>query len=117
MSVDAPYVLIASMDIEPAKEALFNEVNETEHIPTLRAVPGVISVARFTTEELTIVIGGRRQTIAAGDEPTYTLLWGLESPDVLTSEAWTRAVDQGRWPTQVRPYTRNRRHFLKRRIM
>jgi hypothetical protein len=30
------------------------------------------------------------------------------------SEAWTKAVDQGRWPNEVRPYTRNRRHVLKK---
>jgi hypothetical protein len=23
-------------------------------------------------------------------------------------------VEQGRWPTEVRPYTRNRRHVLKK---
>jgi hypothetical protein len=31
---------------------------------------------------------------------------------VLTSPEWTRAGEAGRWPAQVRPFTRNRRHAL-----
>jgi hypothetical protein len=33
---------------------------------------------------------------------------------VLTSDAWAKAVEKGRWPAQVRPHTRNRRHTLRR---
>jgi len=35
----------------------------------------------------------------------------------LTSAAWGAAVDQGRWPGQVRPFTKNRRHVLYQRIL
>jgi len=31
---------------------------------------------------------------------------------VLTSPAWDRAIEDGRWPSQVRPHTKNRRHVL-----
>ena len=31
----AKYLFIASMDVDPAKEALFNEVYDTEHIPLI----------------------------------------------------------------------------------
>jgi len=31
---------------------------------------------------------------------------------VLVSPEWANAVEQGRWPTQVRPFTHNRRHAL-----
>jgi hypothetical protein len=33
---------------------------------------------------------------------------------VLVSPEWAKAVEAGRWPTQVRPFTRNRRHTLYR---
>jgi hypothetical protein len=33
---------------------------------------------------------------------------------VLVSPEWAEAVEAGRWPTQVRPFTRNRRHTLYR---
>jgi hypothetical protein len=33
---------------------------------------------------------------------------------VLQTEAWAKAVEAGRWPSQVRPFTRNRRHVLRK---
>jgi len=61
-----------------------------------------------------MVIGGERKTLVAEGEPRYSAIYELESAEVLTSEAWAKAVDQGRWPGEVRPYTRNRRHVLKK---
>jgi hypothetical protein len=104
------------MDVDADKDALFNDVYDTEHVPLLGKVPGVISIARFKRRELTMVIGGKRQTIVMESEPTYNALYEVASPEVLTSEAWAAAVDQGRWPGQVRPYTKNRRHIMWERI-
>lgn len=116
MPIQGRYLFSAAMDVDPAKEALLNEVYDTEHVPLLLTVPGVISVARFKTRELTIVIGGERKTIVIENEPRYNALYELESPEVLTSEAWAAAVDRGRWPAQVRPHTKNRRHVLYERL-
>lgn len=116
MAIQTRYLFSAAMDVDPSREALFNEVYDREHVPLLLAVPGVVSVARFKTEELTLAIGGERRKIVVENEPRYTALYEVESPEVLTSDAWARAVDQGRWPSEVRPYTRNRRHVLWRRI-
>ncbi len=116
MSFETPYLFSAAMDVDPAKEAIFNEVYDKEHVPLLLKVPGVISVARFRSRPVTMVIGGERKTIVVENEPTYSALYEIQSPDVLTSEAWARAVDQGRWPEHVRPYTRNRRHVLFERM-
>jgi len=49
-------------------------------------------------------------------EPKYSALYEIESPEVLVSVVWAKAVDRGRWPGQVRPFTKNRRHVLYRRI-
>ena len=116
MPVNGPYVLTASMDVQPDKEALFHEVYDREHVPSLLTVPGVISVARFKVEPLTMSIGGQLRTIVVENEPRFGAVYELESPEVLTSDAWAKAVEQGRWPAQVRPYTSNRRHVLHRRI-
>ncbi len=116
MPIQTRYLFSAAMDVEPARDAIFNEVYDTEHVPLLLKVPGVIAVARFKRQELTMVIGGERKTIGIENEPAYNALYELESPEVLTSDAWAKAVDQGRWPGQVRPYTKNRRHVLYRRI-
>mgnify|MGYP003722274727 CR=1 FL=1 len=45
--VKTSYLFAASMDVEPDKEKLFNEVYDTEHIPYLSEVPGVLAIARF----------------------------------------------------------------------
>ena len=116
MSIQSRYLFTAAMDVEPQREALFNEVYDREHVPLLLRVPGVISVARFRRRELTMVLGGQRRTIELPGEPAYTALYQLASPEVLVSDAWARAVDQGRWPGEVRPYTKNRRHVLYERL-
>jgi hypothetical protein len=116
MPIQTRYLFSAAMDVEPTREALFNEVYDGEHVPLILKVPGVISAARFKKQELTMILGGERKTIVVEHEPLYNALYEVESPEVLTSDAWARAVDQGRWPGQVRPHTRNRRHVLYRRI-
>ena len=44
------YLFIVSMDVEPEKEALFNEVYDEEHVPYLSNVPGVVSVRRMVKQ-------------------------------------------------------------------
>jgi hypothetical protein len=114
MHPETKYLFIASMDVDPDKDAIFNEVYDTEHIPLILKVPGVLSAIRTRTEPLTMIIGGEKKTIVAEGQPRYSAIYELESADVLVSDAWAKAVDQGRWPSQVRPYTRNRRHVLQR---
>jgi len=116
MPINSRYLFSAAMDVEPAKEALFNEVYDREHVPNLLTVPGVIAVARFKREELTLSIGGERKRIVIEGEPRYSALYEVESPEVLVSDAWAKAVEQGRWPGEVRAFTKNRRHVLYRRI-
>jgi hypothetical protein len=114
MHPNTRYLFIASMDVDPDKEALFNEVYDGEHVPMLLKVPGVLAVTRCRSEPLTLIVGGERKSIAAESEPRYSAIYELESAEVLTSDAWAKAVDSGRWPAQVRPHTRNRRHVLQR---
>jgi hypothetical protein len=113
MSINAKYLFIASMDVEPDKEDLFNEVYDVEHIPNLLKVPGVRSVTRTKGEPFAISLGGEEKKVAH-DGPTYSAMYEIDSPAVLTSPEWAKAVEQGRWPGAVRPHTRNRRHALYR---
>jgi len=112
MAGKAKYLMIASMDVDPERDTIFNEVYDHEHVPNLMKVPGVLGVTRYKRETLTMNIGGERKTIDIPNEPVYTAIYELESPDVLTSPAWDKAIEEGRWPSQVRPYTKNRRHVL-----
>jgi len=108
------FLFTASMDVDPGKEDLFNQVYDTEHVPNLMKVPGVLAVTRGTLAPLRMSIGGEVKTIILEGEPKYSAVYELESADVLTSDAWAKAVEAGRWAAQVRPYTRNRRHTLRK---
>ena len=116
MPIHSRYLFSAAMDVDPAQERLFNEVYDREHVPSLLTVPGVVAVSRYELQPLTMSIGGRLKTIVIENAPKYGALYEIESPDVLISEAWAEAVEQGRWPAQVRPYTGNRQHTLYRRL-
>lgn len=115
MHPKARYVFTAGLDVDPDKEELFNELYDAEHVPFLLKVPGVLAVTRATTEPgASMKIGGKKQALVAEGEPKYSAIYELESADVLVSDAWGRAVDAGRWPKEIRPYIRARRHTLKK---
>ena len=116
MTGTTKYIYIASMDVASDKEALLNEVYDTEHVPALLKVPGVLSVTRYKAEPFTMSMGGEERSVPVGDTPAYTAIYEIESPDVLVSAAWAAAVDAGRWPEHVRPFTSNRRQELRRVI-
>ena len=111
MPIASRYLFIASMDVAPDKEALFNEVYDREHVPSLLKVPGVVAVTRIKGEPFALDIGGERREMPAAS-PRYSAIYEIESPEVLTSAAWAEAVETGRWPGEVRPFTSNRRHQL-----
>ena len=106
MPVTSAYLFVVSMDVDPDHEDLFNEVYDTEHIPFLMEVPGVISAQRMKGEASQISMGGELHDRPA-PSPIYSAIYELESPEVLTSDAWAEAVERGRWPS-VRQYTSNR---------
>ncbi|MSQ19479.1 MAG: hypothetical protein EXR39_07955 [Betaproteobacteria bacterium] len=110
------WIFTAAMDIDSDKEALFHEVYETEHVPLILKVPGVVSCTRMKLDTLRITMGGATKEIDSQGAPRYAAVYELTSPDVLTSEAFAKAVDHGRWPTEVRPFTKNRRHTMHKVI-
>ena len=114
MPIATRYIFIASMDVAPEKEALFNEVYDTEHVPTLLKVPGVRGVTRLKTEPASISIGGERKPLTGEGWPRYSAIYEIDSPEVLSSAAWGKAVELGRWPKEVRPFTSNRRHIVRK---
>jgi hypothetical protein len=111
MPIKSNYVFVASMDVDADKEALFNEVYDAEHVPNLLKVPGVHAVTRITGEPFAFSIGGEEKRLNH-DGPRYSAIYEIDGPHVLTSADWAKAVEAGRWPGQVRPFTRNRRHAL-----
>jgi hypothetical protein len=114
MPIATKYVFIASMDVAPEKEALFNEVYDKEHVPNLLKVPGVRSVTRLKTEAASFNLGGERRPLTGAGAPRYTAIYEIDGPEVLLSSEWARAVELGRWPGEVRPFTSNRHHIVRK---
>jgi len=109
------YVFQVSMDVAPEKEDLFNEVYDTEHVPLLLKVPGVRKVTRMKAQDFQVRLAGELKDVAV-EAPTWTAMYEIDSPDVLASAAWGEAVEQGRWPGEVRPHTFERHHKLFRKL-
>ena len=116
MPIATKYLFIVSMDVTKEKEALFNEVYDTEHVPLLLKVPGVKAVSRMKTEPAALNLAGERKLLDGGSEPNYVAIYEIDSPDVLLSKEWAEAGEKGRWSKEVRPYTTNRSHIVRKVI-
>ena len=47
MPIKSNYLFVVSMDVDPDKEVLFNEIYDIEHVPNQLKVPGVYAAARM----------------------------------------------------------------------
>ena len=111
MPFGTKYLFVVSMDVDADKEALFNEVYDTEHVPLISKVPGVRAASRIQGEPFTMQLAG--ETVKKEhDGPRYTAIYEIDSPAVLLSKEWGELAEKGRWPGEVRPFTRNRRHAI-----
>jgi hypothetical protein len=116
MPLATRYLFIVSMDVAREKEALFNEVYDSEHVPLLMKVPGVRAVTRLKTEPAAFVLAGQRKPLDGAGMASYVALYEIDSPDVLLSPQWAEAGEKGRWPAEVRPFTTNRSHVVRKVI-
>jgi hypothetical protein len=87
-------LFLVRMDVAHDHEATFNDVYDHEHVPNLRAVPGVRRASRY------------RQPSAVYSR--YLAAYELDTLGVLESATWKTAGEAGRWPTEIRPHTMNR---------
>jgi hypothetical protein len=98
-----PYVFWVMMDIEPHREALFNQLYDSEHLPLLLKLAGCVNAVRFRT--------------ATAGEPRYLCAYEVENPQLPMSKLWNDTSDIGRWKPEVRPYTFNKRYILSERLV
>jgi len=97
-----PYVFWVMMDVEPHREALFNDLYDNEHLPLLLKLPGSVNAVRYRT--------------AAAGEPRYLCAYEVERTDLPMSKLWNDTSDVGRWKPEVRPYTYNKHYLVSERI-
>lgn len=98
------YLYLVQMDVPPELEADFNRIYDTQHIPEISQVPGVLEVKRYKLEK------------PVSGVPQYAALYRVSSPDVPQGPAWVKASDTGDWKTHIRPHTFNRKHALYKTI-
>ena len=92
---DTKYLFVVAHDVPRNHHKEFNAWYDTEHLPLLLKVPGIVSARRFKLLE-----GGLPGAPTKHSAPTYLSLYDTESPQVLetaqfgevTSTPWTQWV-------------------------
>ena len=96
---EAAALLVVCMNVAAEHEHEFNEWNNTEHIPQMGAVPGVLCARRYR---------------GTGGTQRYVALYHLASLDALRSTEWRKAGDTA-WTQKMRPHFRDLIRFECRR--
>ena len=108
---NSKYIFVVSMNVKKEHEDLFNEVYDEEHIPYLLKVPGVNKVTRGKGVPFSFAIGGEMKSMNAPAQK-FIAMYEIDNPDVVNSQEWSLAVEEGRWSSQVRQHTSERSHFM-----
>ena len=87
----AAALLLIAMNAAPDREHEFNEWYNTEHLPALAAVPGVLCARRYR---------------GSGATQRYAAIYHFAAPDVPNSAAWKSAGGTP-WTERMRPHFRD----------
>jgi hypothetical protein len=93
-------LLLVGMTPAPDAETEFNAWYDTEHVPALARVPGVLCARRFRA--------------GTGGGPKYVALYHLASPDIVTGPEWKRASESTPMPQHIRPQISDRLRLVCR---
>jgi len=98
---NAQGLLVSAMNVAPEADAEFNEWYETEHLPRLAEVPGVLCARRYTSP-------------GAGHK--YVATYHLTSSEVCESAAW-QAAAQTPWTQKMKPHLSDRLRLVLKRYV
>ena len=87
----AAALLLIAMNPTPEAEAEFNEWYNTEHLPALAGVPGVLCARRYQ---------------GTGATQRYAAIYHFANPDVPDSQSWKTAGGTP-WTLRMRPHFRD----------
>jgi hypothetical protein len=93
---NAAGVIISSMDIDTCAEEEFNDWYNTEHMPVLSNLPGMLAARRFR---------------AHYGEPSYVALYHVSDLSIYAKPSWT-VVNETPWTKRMRRYQHNRTYFM-----
>lgn len=94
---DARALLLRGLSIDPEHQEEMEDWYDTEHVPALSRVPGVVRARRY-----------RLNTEAShlkGEPPYYMAVYELERKEVLDSKEWEKAAETP-WTNRLRRYFR-----------
>jgi antibiotic biosynthesis monooxygenase (ABM) superfamily enzyme len=89
------WLMTVGLSVKPEAEEDFNQWYDTEHLPQLAAVAGVL--------------GARRYRRSFGDSPQYLAIYEFSAPEIRTGPAWAAAAYTG-WTRRMQA------NFLDRRL-
>jgi hypothetical protein len=93
-------LLLVGMTPAAAVETEFNAWYDTEHVPALARVPGVLCARRFR---------------GTGGGPKYAALYHLSAPEVIDGAEWKQASGSTPMPAHIRPQITDRVRLVCRR--
>jgi len=94
---NAPYCMMITFEISPADEAEFNEIYDTDHIPNILKLDGLLEVIRF-----------RDATANDKGYLVYSALYLMATENLHLTPEWTALSDLGRWAPVIRPKVKSR---------
>lgn len=97
----ARHFYMVTFEIAREDEAEFNEIYDTEHVPNILRVKGVIGVVRF-----------KDAVPNAAGWLVYSALYLLARRDLPDTPEWKAASDTGRWAPIMRPRLKSRQRRL-----
>ncbi len=95
-------LLLVGMTPGSDVESAFNAWYDTEHVPALASVPGVLCARRFRTD---------------GSGPKYVALYHLASPGVVDTPEWKQASGSTPMPQRVRDQISDRLRLVCRKYV
>lgn len=95
MKKSSEYLWLVQLDIPEELEDEFNRIYDTEHVPFLSRVPGVLGVQRYVLES------------HGEGVQRYAALYRVNSPDLPQTAQWKAASAQGDWATKILPHLTN----------
>ena len=97
----ARHFYMVTFEIAREDEAEFNEIYDTEHVPNILRVKGVVGVVRF-----------KDAVPNAAGWLVYSALYLLARADLPDTPEWKAASDTGRWAPVMRPKLKSRQRRL-----
>lgn len=98
---EAGGLLVFAMNVAPEAEAEFNAWYDTEHLPRLAALPGVLCARRFRS------VGGAHK---------YVATYHLTAPAICESDTWREAAITD-WTKRITGHTSDRLRLVLRRYV